>query len=722
MTVPAQRPFARFVVDEPASRGVRALLAAAAVAFLLVSFVANEDCLLHGLDGTDWVQLFDAQKANRTPFSQTGADAFQGNFDAYYPTFREYLLPSALTLPFGSNPGKPLTYTVYGLCMLFCAYALARAVGFGRAAAQLGASLLPLLVLPVFIDRNSLLYPIFGLNPHLAQVLSLSLLTVAAFWAIPGTRGWRRAALTVAPMLCLVLGILATVPYVALMVPAAALYGGASLLDSRSRRDIAPRIGAALIMVAVPAALGMAHYVYGLTAYTAYNFFTAEFEQTRTTLYFASVLFQPGYTGKLVIALGVLGALWTAWRQTGRLRLFALTHLVVTVLFQAVAISVVLFASGYQGPAPVYFEIFVWPYALLFSAVALAVALRALLLGAPRASAKIGGWLYDRPAQVGLLCLLIAVAWLNASAAAHRAARCPDSSFFPLRATAITEHLQQAIALRPGAKFQGLAATIDGIGSKPSVSWIDLHGYDASLWQKTGNDHRSIGLRNYQIPMLFDYTSFITPPYYLLLSEFLSRPADRRLRSVLILTQADPRMLRLWGVRFVITDADPGIGHEVVTLPVEGQKSLRLVELDRPNLGDYSPTAIRHAGSYREGLALLHAPSFDGSSAVVTDASLPGPFVAATHASLVFEKSGFDIKASSSGRSLLVLPVQHSHCWRIEGTGQPVLFRANLMQLGVSFSGSLDARLVFNYGPVFAGLCRVQDMRDAERLQIRSAR
>jgi hypothetical protein len=58
----------------------------------------------------------------------------------------------------------------------------------------------------------------------------------------------------------------------------------------------------------------------------------------------------------------------------------------------------------------------------------------------------------------------------------------------------------------------------------------------------------------------------------------------------------------------------------------------------------------------------------------------------------------------------------------VSGAGNPILFRANLMQLGISFIGRLDADLVFRFGPFLASECRIQDIKDMERLGIREAR
>ena len=102
------------------------------------------------------------------------------------------------------------------------------------------------------------------------------------------------------------------------------------------------------------------------------------------------------------------------------------------------------------------------------------------------------------------------------------------------------------------------------------------------------------------------------PPYYLLLTDFLSRPADKQVRSVLVLTEPNERMLELWGVRFAITDFDPGFGEVKTRLALTGRDDIRLVELGEPNLGDYSPTDVRHVDNFRDGLRLMHDSTFDG--------------------------------------------------------------------------------------------------------------
>jgi hypothetical protein len=193
----------------------------------------------------------------------------------------------------------------------------------------------------------------------------------------------------------------------------------------------------------------------------------------------------------------------------------------------------------------------------------------------------------------------------NALAAFNEHAPSCPKHFSLILPTPITERLRQAIEFHPDAPFRGLAATFTGYQQRSSVNWFDLYNHDHQLWEKTGNDHRTVGLWQYNIPTLFQYSSFTTPPYYLMLSRFLSRPEDQQMRAVIVLTKPNKQMLQLWGVRFVIADFDVGFGTTRMTLPVPGQQPLHLVELEDFNRGNYSPTKVLAAGDFHSALNLI---------------------------------------------------------------------------------------------------------------------
>jgi hypothetical protein len=699
------------------------LFVALFLAVLYYGFSHNHSCMEIGLDGAGWRTYFAYQREDRELFTQTGADPMQGSFDAYYRLFPEYLLPSALTLLFAhALPGKVFSYFVYTAFLMLAVYLGGRAVRADRPTALLGAFLMALLAPPSFVNHYSELYGLFSLNPHWAENTALSVLIIAALWAIAGSWRLRTFALVVVPSLCLVIGVLGLAPHVIFMVPAVAFYGAASLVVGRGWRENLPRLAAAFLAVAVPVALGIATYYYTSVKYSAYDFFAGDFGPRPVDAWtMLSTMFWSDF-GWWTIVLGVAGAAWAALFEAEKLRWFAVTHLIATGLFFAIGAYIVSLLPRYQGSVPVYFETCLWPYALLFAAFIIlrAAAMLMAIVGA------LAGAFASRLARYSAAVVVAAIA-LSAAGFDIATAALPHgdncASFrFPMRPTPITRPLAETIALRPGAPFRGLVATIDGVGNRPSVSWFDFAAYDGRLVQETGNDHRSVGLWHFGIPTLFQYFTFITPPYYLLLTDFLARPEDQQVRSVLVLTRLNEPMMRLWGVRYVITDSETEIGRQAAVLPVKDVGTLRLVELADPNLGNYSPTEIWHAADFVSGLRMLHAADFDGRRVVVTDSALAGPFVPATSSQLVYERDGLHLRAESTGQSVLVLPAQYSHCWSVQGSGQPTLFRADLMQLGIRFAGTLDARLIFRFGPILASACRLEDLHDMSRLRIREAR
>jgi hypothetical protein len=739
--------------DSLSGRAV-AVFAIVAIAIFGLAFWQNQACLMLGLDGTWYRSMFAYEALDRPLFSQTGVDALSGNFDAWYPLNPEYLLPHALALLLGAtSPAKPFILVIFSVFLASAIYAVARSVQADRASALTAAFLMPILAAAGLAGQTATFMPFFATNPYWFQATGLGCLIVAALWKLQGPLRARAVPLVVAPTLCLLLAVVSEAPHVLFIVPIVAIYSAGSLLATRGITDAALRIAAALLMLIVLAALGVFTYYYGTIEYTAFRFFPDEIEHPLGGWMAFSVLFWTELAAA-VIVLGIAGAVWTVVAGSGRLRLFAITHLIASALYFPLAYWFAFRAVDYRGSWPIYFETSIWPYALIFAAIAMAALLRLALwlFGASvdlaplwwrrhveYVARKIGltgtvspvdgmkhaaGWLRSRSSSLVLLGVIGAVANHNLAVLRHgNFNECAANPWLSIRATPITELLRQQVSLRAGAPFRGMVATVDGVPPGGHGDWLKLHDFDEGLLVDTGNDHRSVGLWNSDIPTLFQYHTFITPPYYLIVTDFLSTAADHQLRSAIVMTRIDPRMMALWGIRYIITDTETTAGREVASLRTRRSGTLHLVELPNPNLGNYSPVEEVRASDFADAMGAMHKADFDGSRIVVTmDGALDRPLAPARQAELVYTKYGFHLTATSDGHSVLVLPAQYSHCWTVEGSGSPVLFRADAMQLGVSFSGQLDARLVFRLGPILAGKCRVDDLHDMERLRIDRAR
>ena len=682
-----------------------AVIVVAAVLLLLLwhGFHAREACLLQGLDGNVWRINLDVQAEFRTPFSSFVSDPLQGMFDAYFPAFREYLAPYFLALTVGLTAiSKSFLYFAYSALAMAAVFALARVLGIGAWSALLAGFLVPVTTMPLF--SAPVLFPIMGLNPHIEQVLALSMLTIACFWALAGKSRYVAAILIAAAVACPVLVALGTVSLTALMVPAIAIYGGASLLEEKSWRARLPKLVGVAALILVPLSLGIVHYVYALTKYTAYAFFSDEFLQSRTSLYYASVAWQAGPWGAIVVVGGLLGAGLAIYLGPRRLRLFAVTHVAATTLYQALALAVVHWGHAYQGPSPVYFEIFFWPIGLLFLAYVACAPVAALF-----------NWFGARPLGEALPLIAIGLMVFNTIRAHDN--RCVISdSFEPHDDNAIMRRLNDSVRLAPGSAFRGYVATFAGDTPGTPSTWFTHHAADGQAWRSIGNDMRTAGLWQYRIPTLLQYNSFITPLYYRFASNLLGRTGDQQARSVLVLTNPREPILKLLGVSFLIADHDPGFGRVVAEVPVNGLKPLRLVQVADPNIGNYSPTHAIVAESAADMLNALAREGFDGRRDIVIDQPFDQPLVAVSRSELTVIKDGLAILADTSGRSVIVLPVQYSRCWELSPSSGARLLRANLAQLAIRFEGHLEGTLHLRFGPFWNSACRIDDLRDADRL------
>jgi hypothetical protein len=170
----------------------------------------------------------DLQAISRTPFTQLGANPLPGSFDAYVPPLRECLLPNLLAMPIGDRiPTKTTTYTIYASSMILSVFLFARALRVDRAPALFAGLLYPLFALPMFIGSLLTSYPIYAIAPHAAQMTSLTLLTLACFWALEEETFFRSVLLALAALFCTVWMVLSSAPTIVLAIPALVFFGAA---------------------------------------------------------------------------------------------------------------------------------------------------------------------------------------------------------------------------------------------------------------------------------------------------------------------------------------------------------------------------------------------------------------------------------------------------------------------------------------------------------------
>lgn len=392
-----------------------------------------------------------------------------------------------------------------------------------------------------------------------------------------------------------------------------------------------------------------------------------------------------------------------------------------------------LAASGFlilSNFAPVYFYLPMTPFLALFSLCGIVVPISmASSRSAPAAYLSYRG---------AIVCLVVS-GILSAAAVSVGASpliwrrvlhHTPQSPSSPITAT-----LVQELALQPGTAFRGSVATIlgarngslrkrAGLASDVPVRAFQFLDFDAAVKADTGSDHHFLDLWWLGVPTFSEYGQGISRPMAFIAANFLSYPDDAPTRNYLVPTRANIPVLQSLGVRFVVTDGE--LHSAGTTLKGEVALShgglIRLYELPRPNLGGYSPVKLSAIGSAKNFVDRVEVdPSILQTEAYVfghETLERDGQLVPAANSTMLFEKGGVHVTAKSAGHSAVLLPLQFSHCYEVEGAAgtEARIVRANIAQTLIIFDRLLDVRLRWRFRFLGKEACRQRDVVDIEEL------
>jgi hypothetical protein len=299
----------------------------------------------------------------------------------------------------------------------------------------------------------------------------------------------------------------------------------------------------------------------------------------------------------------------------------------------------------------------------------------------------------------------------------------------PVNKGPVVDYLERHIGLAPGSEFRGYAATFlgapDGLVRRTTRTPVERMTYDAYidardiLYHHFGNRFLKMDLWNSGIPTFEEYGQSVSKQMFYFDRDLLAEPQDQidPAEHHLLVYRFWPSLLRALGVRFVLADGtltDESIEH-VMAEPGKAGATMNLYEIKNANRGQFSPTQVTWAADYPSAIRALRAHTdLDNRVVLLGPAQRLPDLVAATRARLMVVRDGYRLTASASGMAMLLLPVQFSHCWRIENDGggdPPGIVRANIVQTAVLFRDTVDATMRFDFQP-WRSSCRLEDASD----------
>jgi hypothetical protein len=684
-----------------------------------VDFSYMRDALFYRSDGTYILWMATSQKKWMSPEIGFSLNFLQGLGDIWAPTATQ-LMPAFFLASLADIEWVPvIALLVFALEFFFSTIVLARCLGAGRLTSLAAALIGPLLTMPYFVPALTG-QRIWG-NPYFVEAIATSNLALCAFIAIGRTRTRTDTIL--------VLTILVLLGHFAIAQPVHAPFAGVMLMffglaAIAAAKDNSERLrkSAAAAFVCLTLAAAFLAYWYALFYYARTTFFWDDLigypvhwtQQSFLILGRGIGLGGGTGAGPYLWGTALAGAVLVGWRERGRLRLFAIAFL----LFIALQLSTLLYAQigggKWSGPTIAnYVDMFCLPFYAIFSAYLFV------------------GWWIDSPrpfrwAMPGLILL----PWASVFALHHPYS---DSQFrqenplhWPPRSTSLVELLKSEIGFEQGAVFRGRVVNLSGTDFEHHnvpLPFSRQYMYSEDISFRTGNDHRYYGMWYFDIPTLIEANPFSSPFFFVINSRLLSARTDKQVRVVTTVTRFEPRLFAMLGVRFVITDRPvPNLAprSRFVADPEDPQKwTLFLYEIPDAKTGGYWSTSPALVQTTDAATRWMADPGSSNDATVYDD--VPPSLVAGSSSEIRVLRDRLVVEAKSEGTSLLILPVEFSHCFDVDIVGgkQARFQRANVNQGALLFTGELKAELRYRFSP-WHFRCRLDDIADARRLQLSS--
>jgi len=728
---------------------------AVTLASFIVIWFSHPILLYIGRDANLSLWLSKAYADWAYPLDVTAMNPFQGMTSMLMP-INPYFNPGTwifqTALP--EVPSRVVSFIVYFLEVTASAFLLGVALGFSRLFAFVGALWLAFLLFPPF----NFVYGLQGwlaTNPPYGHTLALSNLILVAFIRVgaesPTAPGFgRRLAcnwlLASCIFVLLLLIILAAPFYNGGMLVGTFLLTGVIFLSSQSVSQMLWRLAAGVYVLACCAALGFPGFFAGAQAYSArfsgtggpllqfhwpVEFSSGLIANARQGLCAWGVVcdrmaqFPLALTGSYWLQLSIIaGAVAVAIRMRPPLARIGALFAVLWIVLLAVWISANLGIMAAFPLSPIYFFLMLYPSWAFFSLYA-GVAL--IEIAASRVVPQ------ARSADPRLVCTALCVAAVALIPLFHadvsRVFKWGGSQLPP--ATPITQALARDIALRPGHAYRGSVATLLGAPGGPLRHQLlenaerplqsgEFERFLQALAMDTGNSHDLLDLWWRDIPTLSEYGQGLSKPLIFFISNVLNAPADAHDPNFGLPRLPNIDILRAMGVRFIITDLQlrADRARMVQVLPLSGGVALYLYELSDPNVAGFSPLKLSGPISPAELLRRIAAEPAVFESEAFVESPRAQALVPAQRSRLVYERGGVHVTARSRGPSALLLPLQFSHCFRVQGPhsdGIKVL-RANLVHTLILFERELDIRLRWEFSFWRNRGCRLRDAEDARAL------
>ncbi len=552
----------------------------------------------------------------------------------------------------------------------------------------------------------------FALRPWISIIIALSFVVAGLLLRIDNFRVSTILSNGIAIAAIVIYGIVLD-PLWALLILAIAPIPLAVVACERGLRPAtAARWFSLLLALAIVYATGPGRFLLLMSLDTSRYVESALNTYWQVPLYASSVFEYAGV--KYIYAFMMIGWVLGLALCRGRARLLPIVA-AITLAVDVIITAVFLLANvRWIIPLPLYYQMAFIPWQVLGAGMGYGAGLWAIAL---RVSKLWQGRIAFSPASLSagrilgsLLCISLVPGYLT-----YMRIKADDLHVHvePSGPQDMANFLAPRLSLLHDPHFRGSVATTE-------LSYVGEFT-DDSLWRAF-------------VPTLDEYSELTTEQLYVMLHDLLARGDNQRTANRLPLyflnrlgwLNSYVKVTQALGARFIVSGGPLNISAilpsgtvrpDEVQFPIWWRPgNWHVYELPAPNTGDYSPTVLTKLDTAPEMLAKMASPDFDFRSDAVVTEEVNEKLVPLTEMRLSFERGAARVQGVSDGTSLVLLPLQYSHCLRISDPAAR-LVRADLAMLGVIFKGRIDAEITDEFGTFTPG-CRSADIADISRLKI----
>jgi hypothetical protein len=375
-----------------------------------------------------------------------------------------------------------------------------------------------------------------------------------------------------------------------------------------------------------------------------------------------------------------------------------------------ILVSGFIFVSNpeiWKGPAPNYFEFFLWPWFAIFVSVVICWVLSNFLSGLRK---KIPVISYFNNLSILTATFTFMVVLLSQMQIPSQ-----RSWNFPAEENSIFKVIEKTRVV-PGDVFKGRVMTFTGMNLPVGINWSDLQKFDyGTSFSKFGSDFRKADLWYKNIPTLTEYSQTLSATSFQFLRAMFGKQGDGQIRNIMTLRRINLAGLRLVGVKYIVTDL-PQKNLKLLTEMSNQSTKFYVYEIQEVNTQGYSPTFVKNVVSNKHALRIIKTRELDYRREALVDRKYSlKSLVAMNSSSLKVLRNGYNVKANTSGTSLLVLPIEFSNCFvvrdRVKQENYFEILPVNYGMLGILFSEDIDLTLEYKFGLFQNQNCRVKDKK-----------